>query len=222
MRALKSPTTNRIVVRTYVPHRHDKLRQLRRAEGRLALLEGARFVLHGREGAARPVLLWLDEAAACLCLAGPPEGGRPLMRLRAGLARSRSHAHLGSAVGGSAAATSEAAAAAWGTLCTASKQELVPLRQLPVAAVLSVRPGADLFPAPRGGGAGGVGDGGGTAAAATLLPDGARCFTVVCTADDEAGAAPAASGFCFQLPRDGNGRSRDEWVAAIGSCLGAV
>ncbi|KAI8477037.1 MAG: hypothetical protein J3K34DRAFT_516008 [Monoraphidium minutum] len=167
--------------------RCEKLRRLRRAEGRLALLEGGRFLLHGRDGAARPVLLWLDEPGACLCIAGAPEG-RGLQWLRAGLGRSRSHAHIAGAAAAAAGAAGaapagggggggEALAAAWGALCCCERDELALLRQLPLAEVRGVRGGADLFFARPAAG-----------------DDGSCCLTIVCAGAPGGGGGTGGGG----------------------------
>jgi hypothetical protein len=181
------------------------------------------------------VLLWLDEPGACLRIAAPPEGRPAPARLRGHLARSRSHTQLnGSAAAAASAvaaagggASGDVVSAAWGALCSCGKDDLVLLRQLPLASIVSVRPGTELFaqlPGPGVGAAGswahmramlaGGGPGSGASGAPGML-EGARSFTIVCT--PEAGAAGGSSGsaYNFQVPNTGNGRSRDEWLNAL-------
>ena len=193
--------------------RHDKLQRLRKAEGRLALLSGGRFLLHiGTAAAApRPVLLWLDERAACLMVGAPP-AGTASERTRGGMLCSRSFvARLGSpadaaaaggaigSIGGSGGGMQNGAhadASAWGALCSCRKDELVRLQRLPLAGISSVRSGAD--PEPR------------------LRQAGVDCLSIA------SNAAQPGGWLVLQVPHGGNGRARDEWVAAVGAaCVAA-
>lgn len=204
------------------PCRHQQFLNQRRSDARRALLVGGRFLLHGEDGKACPVLLWLDQQSSCLCVAGQPAdaGGWGLLpRLRrAGLARSRSHTHLASGGESTTAFTARGsvaagrgdgdglAVAAWGMLCTASKSELSLLHRIQMSAVAGLRGGAEPFA----GGVDGFTSGGGLNAAAN--PD--LCLAILC--GGATAGVPPSTVLELQVPPDsGNGRSRDEWLAAL-------
>lgn len=234
----------------------DNMARLRRAEGRRALQEGARFLLYGplptaaapppaspsaptpasghsmtaaaasgappmqADAAAaaglapQPVLLWLSNGGASLRLAALPdswEAGKALRKRLEGVA---------------------AAERLWLLQGSPPREVLECLAELDVHSSpgqLEVRAGSALFMGPLLGAA--VGGAGGGAAAgwearlkALLRRAGgaegagiadARCFSLL-------SGCSGGSAFHLQLPPQGNGRSRDEWVTALSDLSGAA
>lgn len=213
--------------------RSEALTRLRRAENRRALLEGARFVLHGRDGSQRQVFMWLAETGdRCLNIAALPDAQDALKTLK----RAQS----------SKGPRSAEVEGVWGIT---AKSQLHLVRSIPLSSLITIVSGTSHFPGQSSDGAAGwsqlkamlLGSGGTTAAkdsnpaTAGLRDD--RCLTVVCSSaaaahGHEQGHRSRSSalaglsgrtnvGYNLRLPLNGNGRSRDEWVAGLTDVIAA-
>ncbi len=194
--------------------------RLRRADNRRALMEGARFLLHpstpnqpptaasaaaagpapaGAITPPRPVLLWFSDAEQALKVGALPERWETLKALRKLDGDGSIERH-------------------WLLNGSLPRDMVDVLQTVPTADVASVQAGSVLFAVGQGGEGGGS-SGAWTRIKALLLSgpgDGAdggvvdgRCLSVLC------GRQRAPVPLNLQLPPQGNGRSRDEWLAAL-------